>query len=497
MLFKTASSSSVQLGADDWSTTDYSTPLEASAIRVGRPNTRVVEAKIGTLDVLIYCDSDELNLSPKKGAITVTLFKNIWCEVAREKRGEDKHKQCYLVRKVPEAHEYDLLDYEGRSLPRWEKRYEARAKKALAQAAEEHVQLAIQIATQSNDDEPVRSPQITKQSSGSSASITAVDPLNIQIRNSPVQTSGRTSSPSVTFKPQLLTATTMSTTTTTQTATATTAAPAASGTAATPESIQKSLQKAMKRTGPPGGGGTPGGGSGGGGGGPLGGAPAGGAGGAPAQVPVPIAQNVRAAGHGPTVFKGDRTKAEHFLDEVRGYLSLNHQVAGFDSPIRKVCYALTHIKGPKVEGWVRDMWIWIDGLIQDYANNNIPAVWDGFITEFTQQFSDSQKEQRARIKLKEHCFKYPEIDSFISKFEDLARLAGYTQGSPEATELFLEGLPVDILKEVMQSPRAATYAETKERAIDAVRTKQTLEAIMKKMASGNSPGFSSFRQGPT
>ena len=141
MLFKTASSSSVQLGADDWSTTDYSTPLEASAVRVGRPNTRVVEAKLGTLDVLIYCDSDELNLSPKKGAIAVTLYKNIWCEVVREKRGEDKHKQCYLVRKVPEAHEYDLLDYEGRSLPRWEKRYEeAHARKALAQAAEEHAQ---------------------------------------------------------------------------------------------------------------------------------------------------------------------------------------------------------------------------------------------------------------------------------------------------------------------------------------------------------------------
>ena len=280
----------------------------------------------------------------------------------------------------------------------------------------------------------------------------------------------------------------MSTTTTTQTATAT-AVPATSRAVATPESIQQSLQKAMKCTRPPEGGGTPGGGSGGGGGRPPGGVPA--------QVPVPVAQDVRAADHGPAIFKGDRTKAEHLLDEVKGYLALNHQVAGFNSPIRKVCYALTYIKGPKIEGWVRDMWTWIDGLIHDYANNDIPAVWDGFLTEFNQQFSDSQKEQRARIKLKEHCFKYPEIDSFISKFKDLARLAGYTQGSPETTELFLEGLPINILKEVMRSPYAATYAETKECAVDAVRTKQTLEAITKKMASGNSPGFSSFRQGPT
>ena len=151
-----ASSSSVQLGVDDWPTIDYSTPLEASAICVGRPNTRVVEAKLGTLDVLIYCDSDELNLSPKKGAIAVTLYKSVWHEVVREKRGEDKHKQCYIVRKVLEAHEYDLVDYEGRSLPRWEARYEeACAQKVLAQRAEEHTQLAIQIAAQSDDDEPI------------------------------------------------------------------------------------------------------------------------------------------------------------------------------------------------------------------------------------------------------------------------------------------------------------------------------------------------------
>lgn len=51
--------------------------------------------------------------------------------------------------------------------------------------------------------------------------------------------------------------------------------------------------------------------------------------------------------------------------------------------------------------------------------------------------------------MKEHHFKYPEIDNFISRFKDLARLAGYIQGSPETIELFLEGLPIDILKEVI------------------------------------------------
>ena len=35
---------------------------------------------------------------------------------------------------------------------------------------------------------------------------------------------------------------------------------------------------------------------------------------------------------------------------------------------------------------------------------------------------------------------FPDIDGYISQFEDLARQAGYTKGNPETTQLFLSGL---------------------------------------------------------
>ena len=134
---------------------NHNTLLEELAIRVEQPNTKVVEAKIASLNILIYCDSDKLNLSPKKGAITVTLYNNNWYKVIREKRDGDKHKQCYLGRYIQDTHKYVLVDYEGRSLPRWEARYKENRARSLAQRAEEQAQLAIQTANQSDDNKPI------------------------------------------------------------------------------------------------------------------------------------------------------------------------------------------------------------------------------------------------------------------------------------------------------------------------------------------------------
>src|SRR6266478_10214283 len=73
---------------------------------------------------------------------------------------------------------------------------------------------------------------------------------------------------------------------------------------------------------------------------PSGGGPPGGggptaAGGAAAQ-PVAAAANVKAMGKDPPLFKGERSKADTFMNEVEKYLTLNYDVAGFNSPKKKV-----------------------------------------------------------------------------------------------------------------------------------------------------------------
>jgi hypothetical protein len=72
----------------------------------------------------------------------------------------------------------------------------------------------------------------------------------------------------------------------------------------------------------------------------------------------------------PQIFHGERDKADAFMNELLGYLLLNHNVPGFESPIRQVAMALTLIKGPRVDQWVWDMTTWLRGL--DPLNNNVP-----------------------------------------------------------------------------------------------------------------------------
>jgi len=185
----------------------------------------------------------------------------------------------------------------------------------------------------------------------------------------------------------------------------------------------------MKRTGPPGGG-TPGGGTPGGPGGPLGGGPPGGGvpGGIPAaplaQQPIAPAQGVKAIGVLPQTFDGDRTKAEDFIEEVKSYFHVNYDVAGFNSPMKRMAFTLILIKGPDVAEWTRNMGEVLDAL--DPLVDNIPAVWDQFLYEFSAQFQDSQKEGRAQQKLENLQMKFPDIDGYISQFEELARQANYT-----------------------------------------------------------------------
>jgi len=131
---------------------------------------------------------------------------------------------------------------------------------------------------------------------------------------------------------------------------------------------------------------------------------------------------------------------------------------------------------------------WIDAL--DPAIDDIELVWEQFQTEFTEQFTDLQQQQRARLDLNNCRMKFPEIDQYIAKFEDLARLAGYTVGNEETINYFLKGLSQSILEDVMKPPFATTYNDIKERAIQTTKAKQLIEGIQ---ARRNYPSTRTFQ----
>jgi hypothetical protein len=148
-------------------------------------------------------------------------------------------------------------------------------------------------------------------------------------------------------------------------------------------SLQMRLNAVLRQTGPPRGGGGPGSPGGPGRPGVPGGAPV------PApQQPVVPAGNVKTMGQLPQIFTGDHSKADNFIEEVKGYLCHNQDVAGFDLPIKKIVFTLMLIKEEDTTGWTRDMGDFLDRLT---PADNIPDLWTQFLAEFGQQFQDTQK----------------------------------------------------------------------------------------------------------
>jgi hypothetical protein len=248
-------------------------------------------------------------------------------------------------------------------------------------------------------------------------------------------------------------------------------------------SLQMRLNAALQWTGPPGGSGSgpdsPGG-PGGPGGGPVPGQ-------AP-QQPVVLAGDVKMMGQLPQIFTGEQSKADNFIKEVKGYLHLNQDVAGFDLPIKKIVFTLTLIKGEDMAGWTRDMGDFLDGLT---LADNIPDLWMQFLAEFGQQFQDMQRGDQAQAQLEGLWMHFPDINQYITKFEELARQAGYTAGNPETMHMFVKGLMPSVMEDVLKPPHVQGYHAIKQKAIECTWSRLLISDILK----ARQPGGRGFQGG--
>jgi Retrotransposon gag protein len=120
------------------------------------------------------------------------------------------------------------------------------------------------------------------------------------------------------------------------------------------------------------------------------------------------------------------------------------------------------------------MGTWIDSL--DPVNDNI-QVWDTFVQEFNDHFADSQLQQRARLKLDRCKMHFPDVDQYISDFEDLVQQASYTIGNEETIGFFMNGLTPSVLDEIIRSPFPTTYNEYKEKAVNITKGRQMIKLI--------------------
>ena len=183
----------------------------------------------------------------------------------------------------------------------------------------------------------------------------------------------------------------------------------------------------------------------------------------------------------PVPFTSKCAKAGNFIEAMKTYIRLNRRVPGFKSAIQKINLALTLMHGEKVAGWVKNVGTALDQLNPD--TDDVDELWTTFLEEFAQQYTDTQAAERARVALESLRMKAPEINEYISKFEELCNKAGYMIGNTEVTYLFLKGLPKPILEDIMKGPQVGTYEDLKDHAIQVTRSQELLHNILKQQGS--------------
>ena len=103
---------------------------------------------------------------------------------------------------------------------------------------------------------------------------------------------------------------------------------------------------------------------------------------------------------------------------------------------------------------------WLDTL--DPVADNVKDLWLQFLEAYTYQFH-SQATQQAQSELKNCRMTNNNYDEYVSKFEALADKTEYTRGSAEVYDMFLEGLPTNILYDTLKPPTPMTYEDLKDR----------------------------------
>ena len=241
------------------------------------------------------------------------------------------------------------------------------------------------------------------------------------------------------------------------------------------------MQQAFQQKKPGGGSGPPGG----------GGGPPGGGQPPVAQQPVPPAADVKVMGSLPQIFYGDQSKADGFIEEVKGYFRLNTDVAGYNSPYKKVAFTLTLVKGEETAQWVQNMGNWLDTI--DPMVDNVEDLWLQFLEAYAYQFQDSQAAQRARNDLKSCRMTNNNYDEYVSKFEALADRANYTRGSAKLYDMFLEGLPTSILYDVLKPPTPLTYNALKDKVQALAQGKAIIDGLLCQRNVGTQGGGTTYQ----
>lgn len=180
----------------------------------------------------------------------------------------------------------------------------------------------------------------------------------------------------------------------------------------------------------------------------------------PAQLPVGITENSPTneslIGAPPTIFDGDRNKADQFLTQLSLLFWINSKHPVITNPERRTALALNYIRGPKVDAWVSQQCRALCKKVNG-DDNRAPThddtgtdetLWEDFGAEFARAFTDTAEEALAR--LNDLRMTGDDIEIYIATFEDLLDETECERNDRLMVDYFRQGLPTDLMRSIMK-----------------------------------------------
>jgi hypothetical protein len=146
--------------------------------------------------------------------------------------------------------------------------------------------------------------------------------------------------------------------------------------------------------------------------------------------------NDKLTGKEPTLFTGDRKDTESFILEWQIYQMLNHDTVVMCRPFTRAALLLSYIKGPAVHEWSMLQVNWLATRARAGALPTEEFLYDTIEVAFRSAFTDTMSVQRAKAEFYLISMERGDLDGYVSKFERLARLAGYDLNSSLVLDRF-------------------------------------------------------------
>ena len=146
----------------------------------------------------------------------------------------------------------------------------------------------------------------------------------------------------------------------------------------------------------------------------------------------------------PTIFTGDRSKADTFWLEFHRYKLNNQNHPAMTLPFNCVLTMLLYIWGPLVDDWVNaqetHLTTHTDTTQATFVQETDPVLWTKFATAFQDAWKDTSKKQNAHEQLHKLAMKGWDIDTYIVTFKHLALAANWALPTEGTIMQFCQGL---------------------------------------------------------